>query len=258
MLFIFAKAQNCTPKNIAFKTGEQLNYDVYYNLKKLWVPAGKVRFQVYDSTLNGKTCFRLDGKGKSLKSYDYFFKVRDHYASVVDKKTLEPYKFERSVKEGGFRLYYDYRFDNDNQKAIVYSKKGDTTNGQEIDFPTCSFDVMTTVYYARCLDFSKLAINDTIPLTMMIDKEIFDDVYIRYKGRETIKGPNGKKYKCIKFSPLLVEGTIFNDGEDMTVYVTDDKNRIPIYVEANIAVGSIRAFLTTYKNLKYSLDAVVK
>lgn len=247
--------QNCTVDYIPFKGGEQINYDVFYNLKSIWVSAGKVRFSVKDSVYQGEKCFHFDGKGKSLKSYDWFFKVRDHYASIATKESLTPKRFVRNVNEGGYKIFYDYRFKN-NETAKVYQSKTDTNNNKTIKVPHCSFDVMTAVYYARTLDFSGLNIGDTIPLTFMIDKKIYN-VHIRYTGKEVIKTMDKKKYRCIKFRPMLIEGTLFEEGEFMEVYVTDDKNRIPIYIEAEILVGKVKAYITTFKNAKYPLTSRV-
>lgn len=248
----------CSPQSVPFQGGERLDYDAYYHLKKLWVPAGKVRFEVKDSTYNGVECFHFDGKGKSLKSYDYFFKVRDHYSSLAAKKNLEPVRFTRKVKEGGFSLYYDYHFNGASDKARVYTSAKDTSKHQDLEFPDCVFDVITAVYYARTLDFNKLKINDTIPIPMMIDKEIYYGTFIRYAGKDRVKDQNGTVYKCIKFRPLLIEGTIFEDGEYMNVYVTDDRNKIPVLIEAEILVGSVKAYLTTYKGLKHPMEAIVE
>ncbi len=244
-------SQECQPTNYPFKSGEQIDYDVFYNMGKIWVPAGRVRFSVKDSVYNNKACFLFDGKGKSLKSYDWFFKVRDHYSSLVEKNTFEPQKFTRSVNEGDFKLYYDYRFNNKTEKATVYDDKIDHSKKSIIDFPNCSYDVITSVYYARTLDYSNVNYNDTIQLSMMVDKKIYNDLYIRYLGTETIEDQYGKKHDCIKFSPQLIEGTLFKEGESMYIYVTNDKNRIPIYIEAEIVVGSVKAYIKSMKNIKY-------
>src|SRR5690606_25656068 len=116
-----------------------------------------------------KSCFHLDGKGKSLKSYDYFFRVRDQYSSVVDKTNLMPYRFLRDVNEGGFELFEDYRFNQQTNKAKVYTNKKDTTKQIIMNVPACTYDVMTCVYRARCMDFSKLNVNDSLPLPMVLD-----------------------------------------------------------------------------------------
>jgi hypothetical protein len=245
----------CSPGELPFKSGERLDYDGYYNLKKIWVPAGKVRFEVGDSLVNGESYFHLDGKGKSLKTYDSFFKVRDHYSSVVNKQTLQPISFLRDIHEGGFDLYYDYHFDNLKQEASVISSKTDTSKKMTFEFPSCTFDVISAVYFARTLNFDNLQVGDTIPLQMMMDREVFSNVFVRYMGKARAKDQNGVYYRCIKFRPFLVEGSIFEEGEFMNVYVTDDKNRLPIMVEAEILVGSVKAFLSSYKNVKYPMDA---
>ena len=245
----------CDPGEIPFKSGERLDYDAYYNLRKIWVPAGKVRFEVGDSTVNGKKYFHLDGKGKSLKTYDNFFKVRDHYSSVVDKKSLQPISFLRDIHEGGYSLYYDYKFDNKKKEATVIASKTDTTKKTTFEFPKCTFDVISAVYYARTLSFDNLQVGDTIPLQLMMDRQVYSSVYVRYMGKEIAKDQNGVSYRCIKFRPFLVEGSIFEEGEFMNVYVTDDKNHLPILVEAEILVGSVKAYLSSYKNVKYPIDA---
>ena len=221
---------------------------------KLWVPAGRVRFSIKDSLYENQPCFYFEGKGKSLKSYDWFFKVRDKYSSFVKKETFKPLRFTRIVHEGDFHLFYDYKFDLKNQKATVYDNIKDKSSFSEISFPNCTYDVMTAVYYARALDFSNLKINDTIPLSMMVDKEIYNSLFIRYLGRDIIKDQYGKKYNCLIISPLLIEGTLFKDGEFMKIYITDDRNRIPIYIEAEILIGSVKAYVKSIKNIKYPLS----
>ena len=46
---------------------------------KTWVTAGKVRFKVEDSIFQNINCLYIEGKGRTLKNYDWFFKVRDKY-----------------------------------------------------------------------------------------------------------------------------------------------------------------------------------
>jgi hypothetical protein len=86
----------------------------------------------------------------------------------------------------------------------------------------------------------------------------FYPLYLRYLGKEQIEDRNNNKYNCLKFKVMLVEGTMFNAGENMTVWVTDDGNRVPVLIQADILIGSIKAYLTSYKNLKHPFDAKVK
>ncbi len=112
------------------------------------------------------------------------------------------------------------------------------------------------MYYARNVDLSKYKKNDKIPLTFVIDNKIYT-LYGRYLGKEVIKTKKQTKYRCIKLKLLLVEGTIFKGGEDLVVWVTDDKNRIPIKISAKILVGSIKVYLSSTTGLRYKLNSKI-
>jgi len=109
---------------------------------------------------------------------------------------------------------------------------------------------MSAVYYFRSVDFSKYRPGDKIPINMILDSETYN-LYIRYLGKEEVKTRDKKKYKCIKVAIQLVEGTIFKGNEDAIIWVTDDENKVPVMVEAQILVGSVKAILNEAKGLKY-------
>jgi hypothetical protein len=117
-------------------------------------------------------------------------------------------------------------------------------------------DVISAVYYARNIDFSKYKQNDRIPFTMFLDNEVYN-MYIRYLGREDVKTKYGT-FKAIKFKPLLVKGEVFKGGENMTVWVSDDPNRILLRAESPILVGSVKVDMMGYKNLRYKLSSLKK
>ncbi len=95
-----------------------------------------------------------------------------------------------------------------------------------------------------------------IPIRMIVDGKVYD-LYIRYLGKEIIETREDRKFRCLKFTPLVVPGTIFKSGEDMTVWVTDDLNRIPIIVEAKVLVGSIKAVFIDAKGLRNPVSAEI-
>ena len=99
---------------------------------------------------------------------------------------------------------------------------------------------MSSVYFSRAIDFTQFKKNDTIPMNVILDKEIFKDLYIIYIGKKKIINQNNKEIDCIHFKVNLIEGTIFKANESMNVFVSNDENRIPIYVEAEILVGAIK------------------
>src|SRR5690606_32908176 len=125
-----------------------------------------------------------------------------------------------------------------------------------VGLKACSFDVLSMIYFARNMDFLSYEIDQKVTIRIFLDNESFDS-YIRYLGKETIKIKGLGEFRCIVFSPLLIEGTIFNGGEDMTVWVTDDENRIPLLIDTPILVGSIKARVNKMQGLRHPLDAQI-
>lgn len=241
----------CTLKSTSYKQGEIIDYEVYYNWGFIWLNAGWVKFQVKDSVYNNKETLLFDSYGSSHESYDWLFKVRDQYFSHVDKESLKPVLFHRKNSEGGFELENKYVFNWDANVIYSETENSDKPYSKDtIDISPCTFDVLSMVYYTRNLDFTKIKVGEKVPMSSILDNEVFD-LYIRYMGKETIKDREGRKYNCIKFSALLVEGSIFKGGEDMFVWVTDDENKVPVLVEAKILIGSVKAYLSGTHGLKH-------
>jgi hypothetical protein len=122
--------------------------------------------------------------------------------------------------------------------------------------PDCIQDVISAVYSARNINFDNYKKDDKIPFKMFLDNEIYD-MYIRYLGKEDVKTKFGK-FKAHKFRPLLVKGNIFEGGEKMTVWVSDDPNHIPLRVESPIIVGSVKMDMMGYGGLKHPLSSLKK
>lgn len=226
--------QHCNIRNTTTRNGEKLKYKVYYTLAGIYVAAGEATFSNTLETYDQKKVFHVTGEGHTYKSYDWFYKVRDVYESYIDTLTMLPLKFVRNVAEGNNRIYNNVVFNH--QKNVAVSSK--TT----LKTPYCIQDVLSAIYYARNIDFSGYKVNDIIPFSMYLDDQVYS-LYIRYLGREKLKTRDGKVYNTIKFRPKLIEGTLFRGGEEMLVYVTDDKNKIPVYIETPIVVGKVKVYL---------------
>ena len=237
----------CGLRNSAFQDGESVSYNVFYSVIGLYVNAGTANFSVGAEKMSNRPVYHVVGTGTSNSNYDWIFKVRDRYESFIDTATLQPLKFIRQVDEGGYKINENVTFNKDVNMAI-------TTKGV-VKVPACVQDVLSSIYYARNIDFGKYQTDDKIPFTMVLDNEVYN-LYIKYLGREVIKTRYGT-FNAIKFRPLLVKGTIFSGGEKMTVWVTDDANHIPLRIESPIVVGSIKVDMMGYKNLRYPLTSLV-
>lgn len=235
----------CGISNTSFMDGENIRFKVYYSVIGIYVDAGDASFSVQKSTYNNKPVYHLTGIGTSNPKYDWIFKVRDKYESFIDTASLRPYRFQRDVYEGGYTIKENVSFDQ--QKHRAETKKGN------YPVPPCVQDVLSAIYYARNIDFDKYKPGDKIPFNMFIDEQVYP-LFIRYLGKEVIKTRFGR-YRAIRFRPMLISGTIFSGGEKMNVWVSDDRNHIPLRIESPITVGSVKVDMKGYANLRYPLTA---
>lgn len=248
-LFVQAKGPNdnfCGIHNTTTQNGEEISYTVFYSLAGMNVAAGSATFSNKLEYLNGKPVFHVVGMGGSNPRYDWIYKVRDKYESYIDTSTMQPLKFVREVHEGSNKEYERINFNRHENMAV--------TDSGVYKVPSCIQDVLSATYYARNIDFNKLKKGDKIPFQMFLENKV-NNLYIRYLGKEEIKTKYGK-FKAIKFSALLIPGTIFKGGEEMTVWVSDDPNRVAVRIESQILIGSVKVDMSGYKNLRYPLSSL--
>ncbi len=245
----------CAFPNHAFKSGEVLQYDVAYNWGMIWLESATATFKVEAALAAGRKAYRLSGNGSTYPRHDWFFKVRDRFEASLDSASFRPLRFHAEINEGSKHDQHTYLFDPQKEKAYtIITRGGKKTELDTLPFSACSIDVLSAIYFARNIDYSKFKTNDTIGISLLLDGKIFP-IRIRYMGRENYTSPLYGTYRCVKFKPLLVEGSIFRKGEHMTVWVTDDRNKIPLYIESDIIVGAIKVSLRSMSGLKYPLEA---
>lgn len=238
----------CGLRNTAYLAGEQIRFNVYYNLAGVYVNAGEASFTTTLERVNGQPVYHIVGDGRTHSSYDWIYKVRDRYETYVDTASLLPLKFIRNVNEGGDKKYENVTFNKTAGTAV--------TNKGVYKVPPCVQDVLSSIYVARNINFARYKPGDKIPFSMFLDEEVHN-LYVRYLGVEEVKTRYGT-FRAIKFSPLLIKGTIFEGGEKMTVWVTNDGNRMPVRIESPIVVGSVKVDMMSYKGLRYPMKALVK
>jgi hypothetical protein len=232
-------------QNIAFKEGEVLTYRMHYGALNAGIAVLEVKPDLL--TINGRKIYHIVGNGYTSGAADWFFKVRDRYETYMDKDALLPWYFVRRVDEGGYKFSQDYVFN-------PYTKKVDIGNNQKFDVPNSIQDMVSAFYYARNLDLSNAKDGDIFSMTCFLDKEIWP-LKIRFIGRETIETDIGK-FRCLKFRPIVQKGRVFKKEEDLNVWISDDKNHLPMRVKADVLVGSIKMDITSTKNLANPMSKV--
>ena len=248
-IFIFGNLFSQTNKpNKAFKHGEVLTYRVHYGL----IDAGEATIAIAKESIkiSNSSCYHVVGTGNSKNAFDWFFKVRDRYDSYIDEQTLLPKFFMRRVNEGGFIINQDYRF-NQIAKSVNVKRDGSdagrSTKGKVYTIPNSTHDILSAFYYARNLNLQGVKIGDIITIQTFFDEELFP-LKIKIVGREVISTRAGD-IRCIKIHPLIQQGRVFKEEDDLTLWVSDDINRIPVRLQAEVLVGSIKMDLRSYSNL---------
>ncbi len=239
----------CNQANTSFNVGERIRYTIYYNVVGIYVNAGNAEFITQSGNFNGASTYTFTANGSSNSKYDWIFKVRDKYESVVDTKTLLPYQFTRQINEGSFHKTESIQFNQKNRTATTSTTPGVFKTAD------CTYDVISAIYASRNINFTNIQMNDKVYLNFFLDKDLYPS-YFKFLGRDVITTKYGK-FKVIKIAPLLVKGAVFSGGEKMVVWVTDDENHIPVRIETPIIVGSIKVDMVGFENLRYPLNALV-
>ncbi len=232
-------------KNESFKRGEMLSFRLHYGI----IDAGIATLGITDEEreVGGRKTFHVVGIGKSQGAFDWFFKVRDRYETYIDEKAIVPWLFVRRISEGSYTCSQDYIFNH-------YSEKVNAGSNQIYDIGPNMQDMLSAFYNARTMDLSGAKEGDIYAINAFVDKEIFP-VKIKFIARETITTSLGT-FKCLKFRPIIQKGRVFKHEEDLNVWISDDKNHIPILGQAEVLVGSIKAELTAYTGLANPVSKV--
>lgn len=238
-------AQISQHKTYPFEPHENLKLRVYYNLGPLWVYAGNVDLKTDTVTYKGQKSLQFTGTGYSLKKYAFIFKLEDYYRSITSREGFKPLFYEKKTLEGGFYIHNIYRFHwpdhyvNVHTEATRHPAK-DTVLTLDKSF----YDVLSATYFLRITNTDTLKVGDTLPVPLIIDgkKEVY---YIIYAGKGQMVRKK-KRITCNVYKAVITSSTFFSDTDPLVVYVTADKHRYPIYVEANIIVGSVKVFLKPY------------
>ena len=243
LLWVPLAGQELTHDYWPYEDGEQITYKLYYNLGFVWVPAGEV---IFDLTEQSET-YVFSVSGRTFKSYDPFFKVRDTFVSTVDKKTRLPDEFMRLVQEGKYVRFDSLSFHQEEHKVEEFF--GRTRAEAErfaFELDDVVHDMVSVIYHLRSHRPSSLRPGDKIPVAVFFDKEHFS-LNVNYLGKENKRIKGQGRRELHHYQPELIEGYVFSEGDLMDIWVSDDGRNVPLMIESPISVGSIKAVLTGYK-----------
>jgi hypothetical protein len=223
-----------------------------YSLKYGFIKGGEAKLTVKDTMLSGQQLFHVIASGKTVGLADVIFKVRDRYESFIDPRTDLPVKAIRNIREGSYTYYNEVLFDHRYQDSakVKSQKSGEHWVPENIQ------DILSAFYFARKHKFNdNLREGEVIEIMTYFADELFP-LRIRYRGTEVIDTPFGK-LECYLFLPVTEVGRAFKTEDDMQVWISRDKNRIPVRIRFQLRVGAFTCNLEQFRGLKNPFSSFV-
>ena len=236
--------------NTSFGRGESLKYKVHYGI--INAAEGSIETSNDILRVNDRPCYRVNVSGRTVGSFDFFLRIRDTWRSYIDTTAILPQKFFRNIEEGKYRKKETVDFDHSQDMATVESSK--QKDKKQFRTPNDVQDLVSGVFYIRTLDYSRRRVGEEIAVKGFFDEEVFDFT-VRYQGRTTVDTKAGK-FRVIKLTPKMPANKLF-DGEDaIAVYLSDDENKVPVLIQAEMFVGSVKLDLYDYSGVRSRLNKV--
>ena len=258
-------ATSCVPikdiadTGLAFQAGEEMSFTMHYTWGMIDSDVGSATVSLDTVRFNGEKAFLCSVYGKTTRMYDLFFKVREDFKSWFSVDGLRPLKFTRDTFEGKYKAkntyIYDWKAAEPHIIADVYSSSSGQRN-LELPLTPCTFDLPALFFFARNIDMTKVEPGRRYPMTFAIDDDIYN-VYFIFYGPEVIKVKGLGTVRTIRFAAKLLAGEVFTGEEDMMIWISDDDNRVPVYFEAPILVGTASGRMNGYSGLKYPFSALI-
>lgn len=244
-----------------YHPGEVLEYKVSYKAKLF--PNTEVGSVVVATSLGewqGSPVYVVDAHGRTLPTYRWFFDLDDRYVIRADTATLRPVRFEGDIKEGSYTFWsrYDYNWP-DSVAYTHWQSRKNPVQSKEIALTAESLDAISLFFRMRSADPESFSPGQIGTLQMVLQDTV-RNIKFRYQGREVKKIRNMGRFRTLRFSCQLgtTEDFTFKDGSEFTIWISDDRNKIPLYLESPVRVGSVQAYISGYNGLKYPLTSKLR
>ncbi|GGG60144.1 DUF3108 domain-containing protein [Epilithonimonas arachidiradicis] len=226
--------------------GEVLGYRIHYG----FITAGNATLATTKTSYKGQPAFYVRGTGKTSGAAKAFFKVEDVYESYINENK-EPLFYVRNVSEGSYTQHLQSTFNPANNTLVLVDKKHSDRPAKTVKVPNDVQDMMSCFYYLRSLPADNLKVGSVVRMNVWVDDELFP-FQLKVVGTENLSTKFGK-INCLKIIPSVISGRVFKQKEGVTMWVSNDQNRVPILIKAELAVGSLKASIDSYSNVKYPL-----
>lgn len=218
-------------ENESFGVGEKLTFDINYG----FVNAGTATMEVQRLIeYQSRPAYQIVTRANSNRFFTPFYKVDDRIESIMDAVGLFSWRFDKRLHEGSYKKHKQYSFD---QRSNLVYYENDT-----LSVPAFVQDAISTLYYIRT---QPLKVGQSFFVDNFIDGKQMR-LEVKVTRREKISVAAGT-FECLKVEPMTETVGVFENSGALTVWLTDDRVKMPVLMKSKIKVGSITAELTDYK-----------
>ena len=258
LLMSLATAQaQCKFHNTAFKSGEFMTYNLYFNWKFVWIKVGNASMSTVQSHYQGKSAYRASLTTRTSTRADDYFVMRDTLL-CYNSLDLEPLYFRKGAVEGKRynvdEVFYSYSGGKTHLRQHRINHKGEH-KWKNTTRPDCIYDMLSIFLRARSFNPEGWKKGNRVNIPIADGRDITPAV-LEYKGKTTVKADNGVKYRCLQLS--YIENEKGKEKEIVRFYVTDDDNHIPVRLDMFLRFGTAKAFLVNIKGNRNPIKATVK
>ena len=238
-------------ENKFFKPGENLTYDLYFKYGLITSKAGYASLFTQSTRYENDSAYKMSLVSHSTGLARRAFKLDDTLVCFLNRQ-LRPLAFFKDAHEGDEnnveRQTYTYRPDGTISIHARRLKNGVERHNVTINTNSCTYDMMSIIYYTRTLDYDHMSKGQKTNVVFISGRKKVH-MQIHYMGNEKVDANNGKTYDCHKLSLSILDDAFTNEQEAMRVYITNDLNRIPVRLESKLKIGSTRAVLKSFSGL---------
>lgn len=236
----------------AFGKGEELTYRVKFGFFTVGKAITRIDKRIYQ--INSQPCFRVEGIGQTADWVSIIKPVKDVFGAYIDTTALQTQVAYRKLQEGDYRLDELTTFNHDERTVevkVMNRQTGIYENPKQYPIPDNAKDIIGGFMLLRQIDFTKVHKNDTITIAGFFEDQSYF-LKVMYKGKDVISTKPGR-IPCHKLVPVMPDNKLFDGENSITVWISDDKNKIPVKMQAKMFVGHTGMELEEFRGLRHQL-----
>ena len=233
----------------SFGRGETIKYTVHYGL----INGGEATVETGGSLerVNDRPCYKATVSGKTTGSFDFFLRIRDQWRAYIDTTSILPLRAQRDIAEKNYRKKETVDFDHRHDMAEVVDHSHENAHST-VKVANNTLELVSGFYYLRTINFDRMKVGDVVRMPGYFDGDNFI-LDVVYKGREVVETKAGD-VRAFKLVPKMPNNKLFRGENAISVYLSDDRNKIPVLFQAEMFVGTVKVDMVRYQGLKWKLN----